>query len=40
MSDFRFGMPEAQAVALAVSIISTWAWIRYRLGGCRPKGGA
>ncbi len=36
----QFGLPEAAAVGLAVTIIQVWAWLRYRKVGCRPKGGA
>lgn len=34
MEPFQFGWPEAKAVALAVAIIGTWAWLRY--GRARP----
>jgi hypothetical protein len=30
MESFQFGWPEARAVALAISIIGTWAILRYR----------
>jgi len=34
---FRFGWPEAKAVALAVAIIGTWAAIRYGRGARSPE---
>lgn len=37
MEPFRFGWPEAKAVALAVAIIGTWAVIRYGIRKPAPR---